>query len=425
MSVALNKPPAAELIQRSDELFRVSRRSFTDADVLGAERRSIFDRCWLYLAHESEIPDKGSFVLREVGGRGILFVRGKDGQPRAFLNTCPHRGAQVCRHQSGKAKTFQCFYHGWVFANTGELRSQPGADHYSENFNEGGRSNLVAVPRLDCYRDFWFVNFDAGAQSLEEYLGAACEWIDVICDQAEAKMEIVGGTQEYAINANWKLLVENSVDGYHALTTHATYIDYLLNASGSMADVPFEGIAHDLGNGHAVIEYRAPWGRPVAQWIPAWGEEGKRELTGIRERLEARCGGQRAKRIAESNRNMLIFPNLIINDIMAVTVRTFYPVRPNFMQVSAWALAPTEESPWARKYRLFNFLEFLGPGGFATPDDVEALEQCQRGYENMLEAPWNDISKGLNQAQPQYDDELQMRVFWSRWHEYVQAGLEG
>jgi p-cumate 2,3-dioxygenase alpha subunit len=132
-------------------------------------------------------------------------------------------------------------------------------------------------------------------------------------------------------------------------------------------------------------------------------------------------GDDKAKRIATHNRNLLIFPNLVINDIMAITIRTFYPVAPGQMMVNGWALAPKEESEWARKYRLFNFLEFLGPGGFATPDDVEALESCQRGFSNAGSASWSDISKGMGSPEPSYDDELQMRVFWTRWNQLVNA----
>ena len=63
-----------------------------------------------------------------------------------------------------------------------------------------------------------------------------------------------------------------------------------------------------------------------------------------------------------------------------------------------------------------NFLEFLGPGGFATPDDVEALESCQRAYRNHEQAGWNDISKGMMKAVPATDDEEQMRCFWRGWN---------
>ena len=104
------------------------------------------------------------------------------------------------------------------------------------------------------------------------------------------------------------------------------------------------------------------------------------EIDRLRADLVARHGEQRAHTMAEVNRNMLIYPNLIINDIMAVTVRTFYPPAPDAVDVTAWELAPVNELPTLRQRRLDSFLTFLGPGGFATPDDVEALESCQQGF---------------------------------------------
>jgi hypothetical protein len=114
----------------------------------------------------------------------------------------------------------------------------------------------------------------------------------------------------------------------------------------------------------------------------------------------------------------LIFPNLIINDIMAITVRTFFPVAPDYIEINAWALAPTDESAENRALRLDNFLTFLGPGGFATPDDVEALESCQQGFTNR-EVQWSDLSRGMKRAQPAVDDELQMRAFWRQWYTLI------
>jgi p-cumate 2,3-dioxygenase alpha subunit len=106
-----------------------------------------------------------------------------------------------------------------------------------------------------------------------------------------------------------------------------------------------------------------------------------------------------------------------VNDIMAVTVRTFMPSAPNQMDVTAWEMAPVGESPTLRASRLDNFLSFLGPAGFATPDDVEALESCQQGF-NSGGVEWNDISRGMNR-EAQGSDELQMRVFWRRWAEQM------
>ncbi|MFC3228514.1 Rieske 2Fe-2S domain-containing protein [Marinibaculum pumilum] len=404
---------------RNRMTFRVARTSFTDPDVLAAERAKIFSRCWLYLGHISELPQPNDFVTRDVGGRPIIFNRDGKGELHAFFNTCPHRGAQVCRERSGRSKSFQCFYHGWTFTPEGKLRSWPGQEDYPEGFNADGDVDLLAVPRFEEYRGFCFICFDRDVVPLEEYLGNAREYLDVICDQSEAGMTVVGGTQDYSIRANWKLLTENSIDGYHAATTHATYFAYLQNTAGSLVKMAVGGYGRDLGNGHGVVEYAAPWGRPVAQWIPAWGDDGKREIDAIYARLVERFGEKRAERIGERNRNLFIFPNLIINDIMAITVRTYYPTAPALMQVNAWAIAPSEESQWARKYRLNNFLEFLGPGGFATPDDVEALEQCQKGFQNAAEAPWSDISKGMGKTEFRTDDEEQMRAFWRRWNELL------
>lgn len=169
-----------------------------------------------------------------------------------------------------------------------------------------------------------------------------------------------------------------------------------------------------------MLEYKAPWGRPIAQWIPMWGEQGKTEIDAIRARLVERFGEEKATRMTSLNRNLLIYPNLIINDIMAITVRTMYPTGPDSVVVNGWALAPRDESEWARKFRLYNFLEFLGPGGFATPDDVEALESCQNGFKNAPYAATSDLSKGLGAPNVRYDDEQQMRVFWNRWSSQVE-----
>lgn len=109
------------LVDKEKNLFKVARRSFTDPEILAAERERIFNRCWLYLGHESELPKPHDFVTRSVGGRPILFNRDGAGALHAFFNTCPHRGAQVCRDRAGSAKAFQCFYHGWTFSPEGKL----------------------------------------------------------------------------------------------------------------------------------------------------------------------------------------------------------------------------------------------------------------------------------------------------------------
>jgi p-cumate 2,3-dioxygenase alpha subunit len=152
--------------------------------------------------------------------------------------------------------------------------------------------------------------------------------------------------------------------------------------------------------------------------VPSFGEAAGPEIREIRAQLEARLGAERAHRIATTSRNLGIFPNLVVNDIMAITVRTFHPPSPGRMNVEAWTLAPCGEAPAHRKHRLENFLTFLGPGGFATPDDIEGLESCQRGY---LATPgeWNDISRDIENPAPPTTGEHQMRAFWRHWQERI------
>jgi p-cumate 2,3-dioxygenase subunit alpha len=401
--------------------FLVPRRAFTDRRTFELEYAAIFDRCWLYLGHASELSGPGSFLTRTVARRPILFTRGKDGDYNALLNVCPHRGALVCRERRGNSRAFMCMYHGWTFGSDGHLMTLPGASGYPEGFKTDPQKQMVPVPRMERSGDFFFISFAKQGEDLATYLGEAGEYLKLLSEHSESGMQIVGGTQEYAIRGNWKLLAENSFDGYHAATTHSTYLEYLKNANGALGATPLAGKGIALGNGHALIEYTAPWGRPIANWVPLWGEEGKAEIDAIHANLVARLGAVRADRIAHKNRNMVIFPNLVVNDIMAITVRTFFPTAPDYVEVNAWTLAPVEESDWLRKYRLFNFTEFLGPGGFATPDDVEAIEKCQQGYAASAEAPYNDISRGmLREGGATFDDEDQMRAFWTEWDRRLQ-----
>ena len=400
---------------REDGLFRVNRETMTSERVRELEMERVFERSWLYVGHESELAEPGDYRRRTIAGRSIMFVRGSDEGIRAFHNTCPHRGAIVCRHDEGTAKTFQCFYHAWTFDNRGRLVGVPGKDAYEGGRFDQAERSLKPVARLEDYRGFWFLSFWSEIEPLYDYLAGAREFLDVLIDQSPSgRLRVADGSHRYSMRANWKLLCENSIDGYHGLPTHQTYFEYVAKAGGLGSESKkLHGRGYALGNGHGVVEYWSPWGRPVARWVPQMGEQARIEIEAIRADLERRHGPARTERIAEWNRNLLIYPNTVINDIMAVTVRTFYPVRANFMEVNAWALAPAEEVGARLRTRLHNFLEFLGPGGFATPDDVEALESCQIGFESGGEQ-FNDVSRGMLRG-AQVDDELQIRAFWRQW----------
>jgi p-cumate 2,3-dioxygenase subunit alpha len=401
--------------------FGIARNSYVDPDIFRLELQEVFSKCWLYVGHESEVKAPGDFRARNVAGRSLIFLRDRNGIVRCFLNICPHRGAQLCRQREGNARSFSCIYHGWTFENTGRVMGIAEPETYAEDFSADGRNDLVPVARFEEYRGFWFLNFDKAAESLRDYLGNAKDYIDIVVDQAASGMHIVGHAQEYSARANWKLLAENSVDILHVEALHPTYLDLIAtNSKGQIRRGQMQGKCIDLGKGHSVIEREATYGRPIAQWIASWGEEAKVEIDAIFARLVRDYGEERAIRMARYSRNLLIFPNLVLNDIMSITVRTFQPKAVDYMEVTVWSLAPNEEvgTP-ALSRRLGNFLEFLGPGGFATPDDIEALESCQRAAQSAHEAPWNDLSKGFDPRGKDEigatKDELPQRAFWRGW----------
>jgi len=290
---------AAIRIDTENGRFSVARSSYTDPALHAAEMDEIFSKCWLFVGHESEIEQPNDFVTRRIAGRPVVFVRDRAGQMRCFINVCPHRGAQVVRQRRGNAKTFSCIYHGWAFQNSGRVISIAQAETYQPGFNADGCNDLVAVPRFESYRGLWFLNYDARACSLRDYLGAARDYIDIVMDQAETAMQVVGEPQEYGARANWKLLAENSTDILHVETLHPTYLDLIrTNSGGSMVRGRVVGASVDLGNGHAVVEREASYGRPIARWIAMWGEEARVEIEAIYERLVQKFGAERARRMA-------------------------------------------------------------------------------------------------------------------------------
>ncbi len=187
--------------------------------------------------------------------------------------------------------------------------------------------------------------------------------------------------------------------------------------------LPTKGLAVELGNGHFTTDNINFRGRPVCQVDSAlWRGGEARDGRDPRASWCTRLGAERARRVADTNRNLVIFPNLVINDGSSVTVRTFYPEGAGKMHVTAWALGPVEESESARARRLDAFLTFYGPGGFATPDDVEALELVQQGLANWHEDRWSEMSRGMGKEGEQLNsDEHHLRIFWRRWNELMGA----
>jgi p-cumate 2,3-dioxygenase alpha subunit len=436
--MALEDPQSLVESNPATGMFRVRRDAYKSAEVFAREQELIFSKCWLYIGHESELKEHGDFAQRRIGGRDLIFIRNKAGAMAAFYNSCSHRGAHVCREKSGTARVFTCPYHGWAFNSEGRLLTQLAKVGYAEGLNEDGRLDLQKVPRLESYRGFYFVNFNPNAISLHDYLAGAREVLDRLCDQTGAEQVILPGEHSYTVRANYKFMCENSYDGYHLSYVHASYIDFLKDTAAgtpaagkieeTMAAFATDGEGRGLGMGHGLLESYVPTGRPVAQWSPSLGEAVRDEIETKRAWLIERYGKERGEYIADTQKNVVIFPNLVINDIMAVTVRMIEPEGPNFMRITGWALGPSDESPTLRAMRLDSFVSFLGPAGFGSPDDIEMLEICQKAIEHTPNE-WTEISKGMSSTSDPLlgsggpNSEVHMQAYWTQW-DRVMRGID-
>ncbi|MGY2746841.1 Rieske 2Fe-2S domain-containing protein [Arthrobacter sp. UYCu723] len=206
-------------------IYRVDRGIFTDEDIFELEMKHIFEGNWVYLAHDSQIPNVGDYFTTYIGRQPIVISRNKEGDLNALINACSHRGAMLCRRKTDNRTTFTCPFHGWTFNNSGKLLKvkDPRDAGYPEQFNKDGSHDLTKVARFESYRGFLFGSINPDVKTLEEHLGETTKIIDMIVDQSPDGLEVLRGASTYTYDGNWKLQAENGADGYHVSATHWNY----------------------------------------------------------------------------------------------------------------------------------------------------------------------------------------------------------
>lgn len=189
-------------------------KAYYDPDYFERERKAVFLTSWIHLGHVCELPEPGSFIRRELefAKASLLIVRGKDGEVRAFHNVCPHRGTQLVAAAEGRQNKFSCPYHMWTFGTEGALLSAPDFEAFHLDKQDCGLKTV----RLEHCGGMLFVNFDATATPLRDWLGDYAERLE----QMPVARATTFSEYSYEIAANWKLTYDNFQENYHLRFIH-------------------------------------------------------------------------------------------------------------------------------------------------------------------------------------------------------------
>jgi phenylpropionate dioxygenase-like ring-hydroxylating dioxygenase large terminal subunit len=405
-SLADTSPPLI-----SDD-WHISGRTYRDPLVFEREMNTIFRKSWIYVAHESEIPDGGDYKTAHIGRQPVIVNRSTDdGAINVIFNRCRHRGSAVCQQEFGNANAFRCAYHGWTYSSDGELIGVPFQDAYGDDFDKSVMG-LVHVPRVASYNGFIFACLDHDAPELEDYLGHARPYLDFIAGLGDG-IELSAHAHKLVYRGNWKLQVENTIDPYHFSFTHKSWLDILKDRTGKpvgwvknvTSNPDWRGV--DLGNGHSAHEYGAL-------------EE------------HAKKGGVVSNFSAGELLpcNYIIFPTLsfvgahlrlVVPRAVDETVVYLYPIMPKGLdEETTTAVLRAHEG-------------FYGPSGAGSTDDIEvAFDRVTQGL-SATETPedWVLMSRGLDREvvdeatgvrYGHSSDEVPQRGFYRKWLELVGNG---
>lgn len=406
----------ADLVHEDDETFLLHTDAYISPTVFEAEMRNIFERGWVYVAHESEVPLPGDYRTGSLGTQPVIVSRYEDGQIYVLLNRCRHRGAVVCRAQVGHSNYFRCPYHNWSYANNGDLVGMAQASGYPADFDKS-KWGLVRVPRVASYRGLIFASLSPDGPTFEEYLAPVKKYIDWWFDRSPSgTITVLPTAHKYPYPGNWKWQAENGHDGYHGNYVHESW-QRLLDRAGEaqvkeIRQYRSGGCTRGLAHGHGILE--RPGGlNPAASWTGRMMDSYPEYAEALREKFS-----DEEIELISARRNILVFPNLYLFD---THLRVINPIAVDRTEVYlyVYALDGVPEPLNQGRYRAQE--RFYGPSGFGSPDDVEIFVANQTGVQ-ARGVDWMLLSRGMHREKVSdgervghSTDETPVRALYREW----------
>ncbi|WP_231335906.1 aromatic ring-hydroxylating oxygenase subunit alpha [Actinomadura graeca] len=360
---------------------------FADEVIYREEMRRIFNGpYWHPVAHLAELPEPGSFKTTWLGGVPLLVSRGQDGEVRAFVNTCTHRGTLLEQRSAGVAAEFECPYHRWLFDNQGCFRGAPGLRDFRADFDAGD----YALPALRVGRlaGLVFVTRDPGAPSLEAFLGEAASPLgDCMLD--DGRLTLLG-YQKVVYRTNWKTYFDN--DFYHAPLLHAGF--RMLGWQGGSGKV-----ITTRPVGHLCVEYQSR----------RYVDNGYLADTSV---VEFRGEDDRARVVA------LRPVTVVTKHLDTINVRFARPMGVDRTEVHYAFFGHEGDTPEYADHRVRQASNLLGPSGFITIEDAAVFSRVQKtsgddGYQRFV--------KGADRPPEQatQNDELANTIGWAHYRQVM------
>jgi phenylpropionate dioxygenase-like ring-hydroxylating dioxygenase large terminal subunit len=237
----------------------VSRELYVNADIYQQEQEQIYARAWLFVGHESMVPNPGDFFHSRMGEESVILVRDHKGKIHVFLNTCRHRGNKVCRYDDGNTRLFTCSFHGWSYDTDGKLIGVPHYDTAFSGILDKSQFGLKEVAQMANLNGSIWATWDPNAPSFEDYLGPfepAIRHCFDATDGSENGIDMVMPVQKFRMPTNWKFAAFSfDGDALHGTTTHRSLGVFRAAGLAVMAD--------ETGRPQQVIERGGPFAKTM------------------------------------------------------------------------------------------------------------------------------------------------------------------